>query len=597
MPTITKYGSEWDTKKYDPLQIELWSIRLGGKWKNKRGQDCGLGLYQHYKNAMTLLWPEDDWHRWAELGLRAIVENTVTVFVGPGDSNKTYTLSKFALLDYWVEPQKTLFLISSTDARGLELRIWGKIKELFNRALDRYEYLPGKVLEAARSITPQDIDPENRRGRQLNRGLMCVPCMSGNTYVGLSKYIGVKADRFRHIGDEVQFMGESFLTAYDNWYGKDDFKGMMAGNPYEPTDPLGKAAEPEEGWTAMPTPTKTTTWRSRFYNAMVVNFVGTDSPNFDFPKDKPPKYHYLVSWKKIDAVNKTYGPNSPNYYRQCVGVMVPGLISDRVITRELCRNHHAFDQATWITTQRTHIYACDPAYGGGDRCVGLHIEFGDGLDGKQIIKFYEHEIIPIDLRRKIEPEDQIAEYIKMRLEELDIPVENCFYDSFGKGTLGFAFAKQFGAVCPIPVDSGAMPTDRPVRFDLYVGEGNERRLKTCREHYSKFVTEMWFSVHESVKGEQIRELPQDIMEEGCLRIYKTVRGDKIEVEPKDDLKERTGRSPDLFDTAAIAIEGARQRGFKIMRIGTTEEEKTGNDWYEIEADQYRNTLTSKLLAH
>ena len=56
------------------------------------------------------------------------------------------------------------------------------------------------------------------------------------------------------------------------------------------------------------------------------------------------------------------------------------------------------------------------------------------------------------------------------------------------------------------------------------------------------------------------------MLDGCDREYKMVGANKIEVESKSDMKEKTGRSPDLFDALAIGCEGARQRGFLIKRI-------------------------------
>ncbi len=197
------------------------------------------------------------------------------------------------------------------------------------------------------------------------------------------------------------------------------------------------------------------------------------------------------------------------------------------------------------------------------------------------------------------PEDQIADAVKVDLEQYNIPPENCFYDSFGKGTVGFAFARKFGTNPPVPVDAGARTTARPVRFDLWVTEKDgRRRLKRCDEHYSKFITEMWFSVRESIESRQMRELPEDVMSEGCWREYKTVAGDKIEVEPKDELKERMGKSPDLFDWLAIAVEGARQRGFKIKRLGMeVPVENSTWDWFMKQQEKLANQRREHELAY
>ena len=180
-----------------------------------------------------------------------------------------------------------------------------------------------------------------------------------------------------------------------------------------------------------------------------------------------------------------------------------------------------------------------------------------------------------------------------------IPIENCFYDPYGKGTIGAAFARKFGFKVPVPVDSGGRPTDRPVRDDLYVEEKNgERRLKKCSEHYSKFVTEAWFSVRYAIEADQMRELPQDVMLEGCSRKYSMVGGNKIEIEAKDDYKERVGKSPNKFDALAVAVEGARQRGFAIARLGgTVAQDSSDDDFFETEAKAYRKAIKSKMLNH
>lgn len=593
--SFEKYNLHWK-RGTDALDIEFYAIRQGGRWKQSDGQMRGEGLFHHYKEAQKLLWPEDDHHRWSDLTLRTILENDVTVLMGCSDSNKTYSMVRYGLTDWFAFPNNTLFIVSSTDVRGLELRIWGKMKELFNRARDRYPDLPGYVLEGMRSITPDAIDDRNERGRLLTKGLVCVPCVSNNHYVGLGKMVGIKQDRLRHLGDEVQHMKSSFLDAYTNWYGKPDFKGVMSGNPLDEYDPLGKAAEPPEGWKSKPVPTKTETWRSTFFNAAVVCLYGLDSPNFDYPKDEPTRYPYMIGHKKIEAVIKTHGRDSLHFSSQCEGVIKPGMVASRVITRELCRIHGAHDKVVWEGTTRTKLYACDPAYGGHDRCVGMPLEFGLNADERQVIKLHPWELIPVKAKAQETPEDQIAHYIKERTVELGIPTSNIFYDSFGKGTVGAAMARVFGFEVPVPVNSGDKTTERPVRYDLFVPDiHGGRRLKKCSEHYSKFVTEMWFSVRECIESNQLFELLEDVMMEGCMREYYVVSGNRIEVEPKDDMRERTERSPDLFDTLAVGLEGARQRGFKIERIGEASAENAGKSWLLELNERHRKLVQSLRL--
>ena len=593
MSTFLKYGLNWPAET-DHLDIELYCIRKGEVWCKAQGRS----LFDHYKQAETLLWPEDHHHRWSDLTLRSILDNQITVLMGASDTGKTYSMVRFALVDFFAFPFNTLTIVSSTDSRGLELRIWGKIKELFNRAKDIRPDLNGFVIDSQKAITPDEVDETGERARTLTKGIICVPCVQGSNYVGLGKYIGIKPPnsagkqdgRLRHLGDEVQAMKGTFLDAYANWMGKPDFKGVMSGNPTDPLDPLGKAAEPVDGWDNQKEPDKTSTWTSRFYGAMVVNLVGTDSPNFDYSRDQELKYPELISWKKIDAVAKTWGKESLQYYSQCVGVMKSGFAGRRVITREICRLNNSTEDVIWEGSDRTRIYAIDPAYGGGDRCVAGMVEFGMDIRGTMTINMEPPRVVPISLKSSLTPEEQIAEFVHHDARQLGVSDENIFYDSFGKGTVGFAFSKKFGSNPPIPVESGGKPTSRPVRHDLTTVDEKtgQIRLKTCDEHYRKRITELWFSVRYVVECGQMRGMTEDVIDEGCMREYRVVGAEaKIEVETKDELKDRMGRSPDLFDWLAIAVEGCRQRGFKIQRLGETPDSKNNQimDWYLNEQKQ------------
>jgi hypothetical protein len=82
-----------------------------------------------------------------------------------------------------------------------------------------------------------------------------------------------------------------------------------------------------------------------------------------------------------------------------------------------------------------------------------------------------------------ESEEQIALWVQRQCREMNIPPQNVFYGAFGKGTLGYAFSKVFGAACPVPIDEGGAPTKRAVRDGEFVLEADgTKRLKRCDEH-------------------------------------------------------------------------------------------------------------------
>jgi hypothetical protein len=594
---VDKYGCTWPND-IDPITVEMKCIQNGGKWRVKGGGEAGAGLYFHYRHLQKLLWPDQDHHRWSDLVLKNLVENDVTAILGPKSSGKTHVVSKFGLTDYFCFPEITTILISSTTLDALELRIWGEIKKLYKEAIARFPWLPGNLINYKHCLVTDNV--EDDEVRDFRNGIIGIPCLVGGKYVGLGKYVGIKNKRVKLLADEAQFMGEGFLNAISNLDGNPDFKAAILGNPIDPLDQLGRAAEPEVGWSSLPEPTKTAVWKTRFHNGMCVNLVGTDSPNFDDSTSEKPRYKYLIDKRRIDNVSKFWGKDSHQYFSQCVGVMKQGLTARRVITRQLCVQHNAFEVAQWGPGERKKVYACDAAYSGteGDRCVGGWIEIGYAINGVQMIKVYQPKIIPVAIGGAEIPEDQIAEYIQQDISEQAISPSDVFYDSTGRGTLGSAFARIFGTTTPVPVEFGGRPSIRPVRHDLFIVDSRgQKRLKRCDEHYSKFVSELWYSVRYVIESEQMRELPEDVAFEGYQREYKTVMGNKIEVETKDEMKERTGRSPDLFDWLATAIEGARQRGFKIQRLGIELEEVGSETVLDGIVERHERLLRSKSLSY
>lgn len=409
----------------------------------------------------------------------------------------------------------------------------------------------------------------------------CIPCMSsGGSWLGLGKYVGIKQKRRRLLGDECQMMRPAFLEAVANM-NSGDFKGVFVGNPLGEGDPLDKIAEPKDGWGAEGEFDKTTVWQNRFLNGHTVNLVGTDSPNFDFPQDQPVRYPYLIHADSINRVVEFYGKDSLQYYSQCLGVRRAGLNARRVITRQLCMKFGAMDPVYWKGTPLIKIFAIDAAYGniGGDRCVGEEIHIGLDVNGKQMLFLAATILIPVSVKDPRLPEDQIAEFSKDYCEKNGIPAENVFYDATGRGSLGTSFARVWSPYVN-PIEFGGAATERAVSADLYIfdEERKEQRLKRCDEHYSKFVTELWFTVRYTIESGQLRGMTEEILAEGCMREWKMVRGNKIEIETKADTKERMGRSPDIFDAVTIGCEGARRKGFVIARLANSITSKRDEKW-------------------
>lgn len=586
-PTILRYGAPWPAD-FEPIEIEMECIRNGGKWKLPNGNWAGMGLFHHFKALDKILWPKAKWHRWHELLLRSFVDHRLVGIMGPADSGKSNAMARWALLNYFVWPDEITILASSTDLRGLELRIWGEIKKYWRSAKKLFPQCPGNILEARIMITTEGIGDEE--ARDFRNGIVGIPCIVNNNFVGLGRYVGIKNKRIMLIGDEISFMQQSFLDAISN-LNKPNFRCVVAGNPKDPTDCLGKFCEPaaaDGGWEGVDQTEKTKTWRTKFPDGVCVNLVGTDSPNMDVPEDQPVPFPFLISRQQIQDTIEFYGKDSLQYWMQCVGMMRQGAVARRVITKMMCRKFGAMEMPDW-EGEKTKVLGLDAAYGnvGGDRCALTELHFGMDTKGVQIICFIDRPIIvPVTVKFMMLQEDQIVTYVKNHADERGIPPENVFYDATGRGTLAMAFARLWSNAV-VGVEFGGKPSDRPVSRDV--------RLK-CSEHYASMVSELWYQVRYAIESGQMRGLPDEVIDEGCMREFEVVQGNKIKVEPKAETKMKLGRSPDLFDSLVVAVEGARQRGFQINALGTIGMRLQASAWLLSMRGKFKALQRSKMLA-
>lgn len=587
MPFRQQYGLQWKAS-IPPLEIELLFIRSGG-YLPFEGLRYGRGLFHHHKAAQTLIWPSEDHHRWSDLVLKTMCEERITVVQGPRDAGKTRTASKWALVDYWASPDNTLTIMTSTGIRELELRVWGDIKTLYERGKEAFPWLPGNMNQANHGIFTDALDD---RGdvRDFRRSLICVPLIGGDgEWRGLDRFVGMKQDRRRLIGDECQFVPVTYVNTLDA-FDKQDFKGAFLGNAIGGNGKaLDKLAEPVGGWSTLGEVTKTKTWRNK-YDGITINLVGSDSPNFD--KNRPKSYPYLIDKSDIDKIVKRNGIDSPQYWTLALGIRKTGADAYKILPFELCERAGAFNTVIWSGAPRTRIYAVDAGFG-GDPCETMFVEFGENVDGDQIICFHESGQVQIQVSSPLSPEDQIALAVKKEAGALGVPDENIFFDAGMRATLAVSFSRTISPQVNA-VNFGGPATDRPVDEDTFIidPKTKQRRLVKCSEQYSKFVTEMCYSVRGAVETEQVRGLPKSAAEEFANREWHWVPGplgERYELETKPEYKTRNnGNSPNKSDVTMIGLEGARRLGFQIRKA--RENKSDGPevpDWLEAERKKHR----------
>jgi hypothetical protein len=400
-------------------------------------------------------------------------------------------------------------------------------------------------------------------------GVIVHNCKKGGSYVGLGAFAGTKNKRVILIADEGQFMPQAYVDAISNLNKNAGFQCIVIGNPKDTTDALGKICEPSAelgGWDGGIDQTGgTKKWKTRFPGGVCIQLVGSDSPNMDFPEDQPPRYPYLITREAIASDVAFYGRDSLQFSMMNDGRMPRGQGLRRVITRQMCQKFDALLEPVWVSEKRTKIGFLDAAYGsvGGDRCIFGELQFGPGLarDGTELIllALIQTMLVPVSIKENELPEDQIAKFCKEQCEARGIPAENFGFDSTGRGTLMGAFARLWSAYV-VPIEFGGKATDRQVSAENYT---------LCKDFYSKFVSELWYSVRLTIESRQFRGMTEEVMQEGTMREWKLVTGNRVEVESKVEMKDKMGRSPDLFDALVAGVEMARRKGFMIAKLGKT----------------------------
>lgn len=516
------------------------------------------------------------------------------------NSSKTRSISKAVLLDYYAFAEETLILMTSTNIRGLELRVWGDIKSLHERAKERCPWLPGNVADSKHGIFTDSIS-EGDEVRDMRRGLICVPTIgSQGEYMGqtLKDFCGIKQKRRRLIGDELQFVPCDYLKVLDS-LDKGDFRAGFLGNPIPDNGmALDKVSEPENGWDSLGEVRKTSTWKNK-YNGVTINLVGIDSPNFDEATRN--RYDYLVDQGDVDRVSKRPGGrDSIEWWSQIMGVRKVGVVSNRVLTVPEIERYDGFKQAVWSGVgTMTRVYAIDAGFGGDD-CVRTWLEFGEAVDGRNIISFGDQKVIPILLSSGMSAEKQIAQYAKGDCETLGIPPSHLFFDAGMYATLAVELARAMSPEVNA-VNFGGSATERPVSSDMYVYDQQTqmRRLKTWYEHVSKFVTELWFVVRLLTQCRQARNFPRAAAEEFGRRQWKYVYNDRYELESKDDYKLRNqGESPNHADSLVIGVEGARRLGFTIEALPEGQQQNQNDqDYLQIELTKYNRERKKRQLRY
>lgn len=395
-------------------------------------------------------------------------------------------------------------------------------------------------------------------------------------------------------------MPPGFIDAFANLASNEHFSAACLGNLGDLDTPLGTICEPKQGWDSLPDSDIARVYDTRWSNGRAVQFIGTDSPNLDYPEGAEP-YPKIIGRRYLKQLEADYGKDTPLYNMFAAGKIPRGTMENRVITKDVCLRNQAFDEITWGHEPITKLYAMDISYlaDHGDRTVGRPLAFGKDNEGMLRLALIEPPLVytPND-RASGSIEEQLAAQCMAECKRLGIPASHVFFDGTGRSSFTAALMRLWSTEV-VPIEFGGQATARPNFVGRRYHEDLDYRRKEgdllpCNEVFGKMVTELWFAFRAVVDAKQLRGLDMETVKEAEKRLWKITAGNRIDVETKKDMKLRLGRSPDLADTICVGLEGARRLGFNLGQLQS--ETKRRSQWFsQLKRDFDAAVASSSLV--
>jgi len=193
----TDYLTAIPWKSGDRFLIERQMVHGNGYFTFK-GKRYGNGFKYHFKAAMRALLPFIDWNRWFTLLIDSFCDYEETGVMGPASSGKTFAGAVFIYTFFQIHPKGSSSIISTTTRDGLQLRVFGAIKSLHNKAKERRPWLSGRVIDSRSMLTGADSDDE---AQDFRNGILGVACFLSGTLVD-TPYGPVPIETLK-VGDSV----------------------------------------------------------------------------------------------------------------------------------------------------------------------------------------------------------------------------------------------------------------------------------------------------------------------------------------------------------------------------------------------------------
>ncbi len=465
----------------------------------------------------------------------------------------------FALLDWIVDPYKTLWLIGSTTKIDLRRRTWEAVARYFVALQnnDKNLLIPGKLSEIGLSIVNVADSTIPESGGQKAAIVGVALNEDGRLQGAHLSYVRVLVDELATIRDH-----EALKTGVANLrVGTTDFRLIGLANPTDWQDPSCQYCIPALGEKVT---VDTGSWLST-RGFFVRHHDGLKSPCMVDPSLEA-KYPFLMKRSDYQAILQDNDGNedAPDVWKMVRGFPAPaGSTVPTVLDPKIAAAMKVSEPPAEIQRWEGAVAGVDPAWSeGGDASVFARCDIV-WSENKPVLDFtgkvYRIPILatsndPITKQQR----DAVAAHLRMP----GAPRLKCVaVDSSGNQGLADDLDMYIGAGC-MHVNSSEKASDNPVRA---VGTG-----APAKDSIKDRGTEAWVILAEFCRAGQVRGLPANALQALTTRRFKMQSRDTIatplRLESKDDFAKRFGGSPNDADACALAALVAKER-FGVMPYG------------------------------
>lgn len=562
-----------DLQQYD-LEMFFFLNYVPNEKRGHKGFPTNIPRDEHWWRAAERRWPsrqdregrligEFERDEWSEAIIRAISKRDTVNVAGAAGGGKTTIFVAFGLTiwDYFAHTWAGCrFQFSSITEEKLKKACWAATDKLYRRS----------NLECSSSIGQGELVPGEmmiRRRKGLGLGLQGIVkgVTISNDSNAASRIDTLTGTHDPHcqilFTDEAQSSPDALHEAGSNlrmhahWFWE-----FRSGNLNDPTDYLGKSAEPMDGWGSIDPsidPDAPREWESNYKGtrAICIRLDNDFSPGI---KD-PVKYHYRPNKTVLETKFPTaISRQAPGYWRFWKGWFTPSGIDESVIRYALIEQMgcHAFAKIN-PNHPIINFMTFDSAPTSMDRSPLGHMQLlYEG--NKRVLNI--SQVFPFPKLNADTYDRDCTTLIMDKAVEWQVPSGNLIVD-YTNYSGPMSLLKERGFHCHgIQYQSSA--TDKPV--DPQAG------AKPSKEVYADLITEAAFLLEAYIRYGQIRGLNEStiggagVEKEICSRRTQNApQSGKVKLEQKANrngkmgFRDRLGFSPDIFDILCQAALFAR----------------------------------------